>query len=278
MRSRYLLAIVFLLSFRYSPAQVVTDTVMYQRDSVVEVEADCTESFFERTKPVALPAKTSLVLSSGKTVSLAQFVKPAEFGPAPQYGLIDLDDDKKQELVIYNFTGGAHCCDEIYIFRGVGPNKYQQAGKMFAGNTCITQGNEFVFDFYEQFGYFFTCYACAWEDSTDAAQVPVHSITIAYSKGKLNVQKGDTELKSHITDMLARLSEQAYEKLDDDISFDNGLRKEFAMNLAVYYYSFGRNMPATQALFNKYYKFPDAKKVWASFTETIKYIRQENKF
>ena len=78
--------------------------------------------------------------------------------------------------------------------------------------------------------------------------------------------------------MLARLSEQAYEKLDDDISFDNGLRKEFAINLAVYYYSFGRNMPATQALFNKYYKFPDAKKVWASFTETIKYIRQENKF
>ncbi len=267
-----------LFVFATATLRAQNDTVMYQRDSVVELEADCTESFFTRTKPVAQPAKTFITLSNGKTVALSAFVKPADFGPAPQYGLIDLDDDKKNELVVYNFTGGAHCCDEIYIFRNTAVNKYQQAGKMFAGNTCITQGNEFIFDFYEQFGYFFTCYACAWEDSSDAAPAPVHSILLRYNKGKLVVDKGDAELKAHIVDQLARLSEQPYEKLDDDISQDNGLRKEFALNLAVYYYSFGRNLPATQALFNRYYKFPDAKKVWNLFTETLRYIKAENRF
>ena len=276
MRARLLFTAVLFLSAFHAKAQ--QDSVYYQRDSVVEVEADCTESFFQRTKTVAAPAQTLLTLSNGKTYKLYQFVKPAEFGPAPQYGLIDLDDDKKNELVIYNFTGGAHCCDEIYIFRNTAPNKYQQAGKMFAGNTCITQGNEFVFDFYEQFGYFFTCYACAWEDSSDVATVPVHSVTLRYNKGALVVKKGDAALKTHIIDQLAVLSEQPYEKMDEDISQDNGLRKEFALNLAVYYYSFGRNLPATQALFSKYYKFPDAKKVWVSFNETLKYIKQQNRF
>lgn len=276
MSPRILISALTLITVSALHAQ--NDTVMYQRDSVVEVEADCTESFFARTKPVAQPAKTYLTLANGKTVALSAFIKPAEFGPAPQSGLIDLDDDKRTELVVYNFTGGAHCCDEIYIFRNTAPNKYQQAGKMFAGNTCITQGNEFIFDFYEQFGYFFTCYACAWEDSSAAAQAPVHSILLRYNKGKLVVDRGDGELKNHIVDQLARMSEQPYEKLPDEISQDNGLRKEFALNLAVYYYSFGRNLPATQALFSKYYKYPDAKKVWASFTETLKYIKAQNRF
>jgi hypothetical protein len=59
---------------------------------------------------------------------------------------------------------------------------------------------------------------------------------------------------------------------------DEGLRKEFAMNLVVYYYSFGRNLAQTQQLFNKYYKFPDAKKIWAEFARQLQGIRKSSDF
>lgn len=59
---------------------------------------------------------------------------------------------------------------------------------------------------------------------------------------------------------------------------DDGFRKEIALNLAVFYYSFGKNMLETQKLFNKYYKFPDTKKVWAAFVKNLGYIKKESDF
>ena len=92
------------------------------------------------------------------------------------------------------------------------------------------------------------------------------------------VAAGDAELRSKLNDNLAKMGEQPYEELKEAIDQDNGLRKEFAMNLAVYHYSFGRNLVVTQKLFNKYYKFPDAKKVWAEFVKHLQYIRKESDF
>jgi hypothetical protein len=252
---------------------------MYARDSAMIT--DCTAGFFQRSvKPSK--QKIRLVNKAGKLVSMNSFlttnhIETNEVGVFSDYGLLDLDNDGKNELVISNFTGGAHCCDEIYIFRNIGPDKYQYVVKLYAGDACINPENVFSYRFYQQFGYFFTCFACAYTDTSDAAPIPLAGIELKYAKGKLSVVPGNQELRSIINDNLGKLSEQPYVALDD-IAIDEGLRKEFAMNLVVYYYSFGRNLAQTQQLFNKYYKFPDAKKIWAEFARQLQGIRKSSDF
>jgi hypothetical protein len=258
--------------------QAQEDSVLYAKDSVIEQGENCIAQFIQRSDNLPSTTKALIVTKTGKTVSLKQFRKAGEMDNYAGQVLADLDYDGKNELLLTNFTGGAHCCDEVYIFRNIAPNKYQYVAKLVAGNTCITDSNLFIYDFYEQFGYFFTCFACAYVDTTDTAPGLLHTIALKYDKGKLIVVPGDKELRSLIRDNLDKLCEQPYEKLEDDMAQDNGLRKEFAMNLAVFYYSFGRNLPQTQQLFNKYYKYPDAKKVWATFIKQLQYIKKDNDF
>ena len=262
-----------LLPFQKIEAQL--DTVMHQVDGIIEVETDPTTAFFQSGEKIKLPAKTILITKTKKTITLAAFLKNDDMMYSDNV-LADLDSDGKNELLISNFTGGAHCCDEIYIFKNIGLSKYQQTAKLFAGNTAISKDKLFTYNFYEQFGYFFTCFACAYTDTSDAAPVETESITLKYTKGKLNIIPGDKELRSTINDNLSKLGELPYEKLDDDLTQDSGMRKAFAMNVAVFYYSFGKNLAETQKLFNKYYKFPDAKKVWAAFVKEIGYISLES--
>lgn len=94
----------------------------------------------------------------------------------------------------------------------------------------------------------------------------------------MQVVPGDPELKSIIHGNLGKLGKKPYQPLEKDVDFDDGLRKEMAFNLAVYYYSFGRNLTETQQLFSRYYKHPDAKKVWAGFTRQLRYMREQNDF
>ncbi len=246
-------------------------------DTSVVPETDPTILFFQQGEKVNDPAKTMLVTKARKTVSLKKFTE-TELSDYADHVLADLDDDGKKELLLYDFTGGAHCCDEVYIFRNSAPGKYQHVAKLFAGNTIITADKQFVYNFYEHFGYFFTCFACAYTDTTDEAPLEVRSIHLKYTKGKLSVVKGDQELRSAINDNLGKLGEQPYEVLEDEISFDNGLRKEVALNLAVFYYSFGKSLPTTKQLFDKYYKFPDARKVWTSFVKNLQEVRTNNDF
>jgi hypothetical protein len=238
---------------------------------------DCYTQFFDQAKKIPAPASIQLT-KNGKMMTLANFQKGMLDGEEMHEGLVDLDGDGIEELVIYHNTGGAHCCDEFYFYANTAPNKYRFAGQTYAGDVCVTSTKEFLFDFYQQFGYFFTCFACSYTDSTDAGLVPVRNIVLKYSKGKLLVQPGDQELRSQVNDNLSKLGEQPYEKLEDETAQDNGLRKEFAINLAVFYYSFGRNMIETKKLFDKYYKFPDAKKVWAEFVRDLQHLRAVNIF
>jgi hypothetical protein len=262
------------------PAQ---DTVLYQRDSVIEM-GNSTTQFFNHSEKTTIPNKITIITKTGKTTTMTAFLKslgPPDGIVSPEltdYGFADLDNDGKKELVISNFTGGAHCCDEIYIFKNIGVNKYQHAAKLFAGNTIITSKNEFIYDLHEMLGYFFTCYACGYSDTSDAAPIELSTILLKYNKGKLSVLSIDKELRSVINDNLGKLCEQPYEKLDAEIAQDNGLRKEIAMNLAVFYYYFGKNIVETQKLFNKYYKYPDAKRIWAGFVKQLQYIRKDNDF
>lgn len=271
---RVLLIVIFLF-FIGSTIQAQEDSVRHTKDSVIEIATDPTTLFFQSGERISTPAKTILITAAKKTISLAALQKNENMMMS-DHTLADLDNDGKKELIIYNFTGGAHCCDEIYIFKNIAVNKYQQVAKLFAGNTIITSEKEFIYDFHEQFGYFFTCFACGYSDTSDEAPIQLTSIKLKYNKGKLMIMPGDKELRSTINDNLGKLGEQPYEKPDDDLAQDNGLRKEFALNLAVFYYSFGKNLPETQKLFNKYYKYPDAKKVWTAFAKELLYIPKQS--
>ncbi|MBK5272181.1 MAG: hypothetical protein JJE22_14320 [Bacteroidia bacterium] len=266
--------ICLLLVVFFSNAQ--RDTMIMLQDTTIDYTADCFTIFFKRATKLPSLDRTILVTKAGKKVTMASFLK-TETSADLKYGLIDLDMDGKKELVIYNFSGGAHCCDEFYFFKNIGTNKYQYAAKTFGGNVCVTGDNEFVFDFNEHFGYFFTCYACAYDES-DIMTNPIHNIFLKYDKGKLSVVPGDDELRNQINDYLAILSEEPYEKLNNDLDQDNGLRKEFAFHFAVFYYSFGKNMEETKRLFDKYYKFPDAKKVWTEFVKRLSDVKNDNDF
>jgi hypothetical protein len=250
---------------------------LYQRDSVIEVETDCNEEFFLNTERISDPSKIFLTARNGRTYSMPSFLKTFRIGGFSESGLDDLDGDGRKELLISNFTGGAHCCDEIYIFRNTAANRYRQVAKTFAGHFCFLRDKKLRFSFYEAFGYFFTCYACAYTDTTDVAPIPVSSINLQYANGKMVVVAGDESLKSLIRDNLGKLSEQPFVSMDEN-SQDNGLRKEFALNLAVYHYSFGRNLTETKRLFDRYYKFPDAKTVWAEFNKILSQVRTTNHF
>src|SRR5258705_2120513 len=266
----------FILIFSFSTLHAQADSVMYQRDSVITPGSDPTVLFFQQNEKVASPATVSLVTKTNKIVKLKAFLEST--GIYADHVLADLDKDGKKELLISNYTGGAHCCDEIYIFKNIAPNRYQHVVRFYAGYTTITRDNEFVYNFSEQFGYFFTCYACAYTDTTDEAPIELHNILVNYNKGKVTVVHGDKELRSSINDNLAKLGDLPYEKLENIATQDNGLRKEFALNLAVFHYSFGKNILETQKLFNKYYKYPDAKKVWAAFVKQLQYIKKDNDF
>lgn len=266
--------VVVVFSFSMLRAQV--DSVLYQRDSVIIPDSDPTVLFFQQHEKAASPAAVSLVTKTNKVISLQAFL--AGIGIYADHVLADLDGDGKKELLISNYTGGAHCCDEIYIFKNLAPNRFQHVVKFFAGNTMITEKKEFIYNFYEQFGYFFTCYACAYTDTTDEGPIELHNIMLKYNKGKVTVVPGDKELRSSIMDNLGKLAEKPFEKLEDEMAQDNGLRKEVAINLAVFYYSFGMNILETQKLFTKYYKYPDAKKVWAAFVKQLQYLKKENDF
>ena len=264
------------LIFSFSALQAQTDSVMYQRDSVITADSDPTVLFFQQNEKIASPATVRLVTKTNKIVKLSSFLD--SIGIYSDHVLADLDKDGKKELLISNYTGGAHCCDEIYVFKNIASNRYQHVLRFFAGFTTITRDKEFVYNFSEQFGYFFTCYACSYTDTTDEAPIEMHNILVNYNKGKVTVVPGDKELRSSINDNLGKLGELPYEKLEDIAAQDNGQRKEFALNLVVFHYSFGRNILETQKLFNKYYKYPDAKKVWAAFVKQLQNIKKNNDF
>src|SRR6185369_14167899 len=98
----------------------------HARDSVIEVkDPDCYEQVFQQAIKISSPEKIIIVAKDKKLTTLAKFLKTNGLLEMALYGLSDFDHDNKNELVIWNYTGGAHCCDEFYFFKNIGLNKYQ---------------------------------------------------------------------------------------------------------------------------------------------------------
>ncbi|MBL0334905.1 MAG: hypothetical protein IPP73_06195 [Chitinophagaceae bacterium] len=268
---RFLSAAIFFI------ASATTAVAQEETTDSLLMASDCMSQFFQGIEKFKNPEAVKLTLKNGKIQNIPAFYRANDLGEYADLGLRDLDGDGKKEFIVFNFTGGAHCCDEIFIFKNIGPGKYQYSNHLFGGDVCIGDSNIFRYNFTEHFGYFFTCYACEYKDTAETAPLRVREISLKFSKGKLVVIPGDKELRALILDNLSKMSEEPYQVIKED-DFDDGLRKEFAMNLAVYYYSFGRNLLETKNLFNKYYKFPDAKKVWTAFANDLAALRLQSDF
>lgn len=275
MQQRVLLIIVSLLSFL--PCSYGQEDSVGFQEAQLEEETDPTSRFFKNGEK--LPDTRSVILTdkAGKSFSLAALLAKDEMQLA-NYCIADLDNDGIKEMILYNFTGGAHCCDEISLYRYISPGKYLFAARLFGGHTEINPRREFEFSFDESFGYFFTCYACGLTDTSSSGPIPMRRIVLRYQKSKLSVVPGTPAMLDLIRENLKKLGRLPYGKLEDEVAMDEGQRKEVAMNLAVYYFSFGKNLPKTQQLFNSYYRFPDAAKVWAAFSKSLTYIQKENTF
>lgn len=274
--SRFITSIIFMFVLSSLSAQVTDDEVLHQRESVIDDKPDYTTLFFQNEEKAGNPAKLQVITRQGKTTTLQALLK--SFGNFGDHVLADMDGDNKKELVLYNYTGGAHCCDEIYIYRQITPFRYQYTGKLFAGSTQIREDRSMRFDLYESFGYFFTCYACSIPETEDEASLNLSGISVRYRNGKLHIVPGDKELRSAILDNLGKMSEMDYSPITDKTLQDDGQRKAFVLNLAVFYFSFGKNMVETQKLFNRFYKHPDARQIWQAFVRHLQTIRKNNSF
>ncbi len=280
-RSCFKLIVVLLLAIPlHGLSQVDSTAVDAPSPDTVSADTmdsdDCLDRFF--VDPIHPDTKTFLVLPKGKVMTTAAFKKANDDEEYMKIGLADIDHDGKKELLIYNYTGGAHCCDELYFFNKIGTNRYHLAAKTFGGDMCADDDNTFNYFFDQHFGYFFTCFACGIEDTTAGGIQPVHSIQLRFKQGKLNIVPGSPALRNIIVNNLEKLEKMAYQPIDPDLGQDDGTRKEFAMNLAVYYYSFGQQLAATHQLFNRYYNFPDKAAVWLEFSKTLQGVREDNIF
>jgi hypothetical protein len=239
-------------------------------------EEDCNNSFFSGLPFMDDSLTAKLHLKNGHKVTWSQFMKDELISNRVKKGMKSIDNDSIPELVVMNNTGGAHCCEEIYIFTKRGKD-FEQKAKLYGGVICIDpQTNIFTFSFNETLGYFFSCYACIYRDSS-AEYRPLREMELRFYDGNFAVVPYNADVEKQVETNLRLLKDHGYMELDSGL-MDNGWRKEYAMNLAVWHFNHGKNWDATQKLFALYYPFKDASKVWAEFNKALKAAERENSF
>lgn len=251
-----------------------TDTVLFARDSVIELVTRSTDILFGHGEKLADPAKIMVTTPARKTISLAKLMETGN-NEYVNHTISDLDGDGKKELLILNNPNGQPV-DELWFCKQITPYKYQYTAKLTGGRVSPTLDKKWIYDISPVFDGFYTCKGCKYPDESDEAPIPMKEITVRYSKGKLIIEKADQELRSIINDNLGKLGEKlAPIKPEED---DDGTRREIAMNLAVYYYTTGKNLTATKTVFRKYYKAPDAATIWSAFTKRLQKINSQVSF
>lgn len=253
-----------------------TASVAVADTSDTESDTRCYEDFFMAGETVQNFAQITLVLSGNVEKKLSDFIREELLEQSVKTCLKDLDGDSKKELVIFNYTGGAHCCDEFYVFAEQKPRYYRMQVKLMAGNTCAEpQTNEFTYGFYEHFGYFFTCFACAYTDSARGISLPP-DLRLKYKGGKMFIVSDTAALNREVLRQLSDMKTITPSALQQD--GDDGFRKTFALHLATWHYCNGRDTRRTKKVFDMYYPFSDAAAVWKEFRTTLADIESSNVF
>jgi hypothetical protein len=247
-------------------------------DTAVAVETmiydDCNDEFFSQTSKSIDTSALKVKLKNGHRYTWKEFVNDELMSSQVSWGLKDLDNDSLDELVVFNYTGGAHCCNELYIFKKAGA-EYIQKGKLFAGFECIdAQSNMISYSLNESLGYFFGCYACGFTDETGTFKT-IREIELRYDHGRFVTVPYSAERENQLFQNLEVLGKHKYEDMEEGL-MDSGWRKEFAMNFAVWHYNHGKNWRATKELFDKYYKFKDAPRVWKEFRYTLREMEKDS--
>jgi hypothetical protein len=236
----------------------------------------CNERFFSIASNLSDTTGLKLKLKNNHEVAWGQFVNDELMSSQVRWAIKNFDNDVADELVVSNFTGGAHCCDELYVFEKEGDH-YRQRAKLFGGFICIDAASNIVtFSFTEALAYFFACYACGFADSSGQFKT-IREIELKYDNGRFVVVPYHPDTEKQLMQNLALLSKHKYEDMEEGL-MDSGWRKEFAMNLAVWHYNHNKNWTATKALFDRYYTFKDASRVWKEFRHTLQEFHKENDF
>ncbi len=259
-------------------ADIVTDSVLVTVDSPLVIlpevdtkEADCYTQFFLQTNPFDT-AKIAVIDAQGKLFTLKEFIQEQSLDTTfLSIAIKDADNNGVPELWLRNFSGGAHCCDEWYIFPQQANGKFRQTASLIAGDVCVAD-SIFTFSFGESLGYFKSCFACGYDDTTNGFKMIRH-INLRYKQGRFEVIPFLSEAEKQLLKNLQILNEEG-KRADMDKARD--IKKEFAMNLAVYYYNQRRNIRLTKELFDVYYPFNDGRMVWKEFMEYLQNIAEFN--
>ena len=236
----------------------------------------CYENFFKGLPRFRDSSIAYLVWKNKERKRLTQFFKDEFMGTVSQYGKKDLDGDGTMELIIFNYTGGAHCCDEYYIFSEKKEQEFEYKAHITGGQACIdATSNRISYSLSETLGYFFSCFACGMADTTGVFKT-LREIQLKYAGSTLQVVTYDSLLAKQNISNLEVLKKNGFEKITG--LMDNGWRKEFAINIAIWHYNHGKNWKLTKLLFDKYYTFKDSPKVWKEFYRTMSEAAKENDF
>lgn len=236
-------------------------------------ERNCFNWFFKTATPVKDSNSLFVAFPGFPRLSLKQMIRDELFNNV-RVGLQDLDSDGSHELVIYNYSGGAHCCDEFFVLAPDATGTYNVQTKLFGGNTCISRNYEFSYNLYEGLGYFFACYACLYTDSAKGLILPP-PIQYRYEKGRFLLTGDTAAIAAAAFKNLDLLKSAPYQSLENKV--DDGVRKMFAINLATLHFLQDGNWDVTRKLFDKYYGYKkDAEEVWQEFRKTLSDIQGMN--
>jgi hypothetical protein len=176
----------------------------------------------------------------------------------PAFLAKDIDADGNKEIIVNYYTGGAHCCEVTAILSRTGAREMLEVLN-FTGGTVIS-GDTVSLNFYEALGYFHTCYACGLE----APQAVSPTADLLYKNGKFSFLPANAQTNKAIIANLDFIKARGIPNKDTpgDEGFDDGTRKETAINLTAWYFNNGRKISEVKKLFDEYYTHADKEKIW----------------
>lgn len=253
------------------------DSTIKVIDSVGKMQnADCYDIFFKADKKDT--TNYSLVLNDGTTTSIHEFIKK-EYASTEDVAirLQDVDKDGVKELWLRAFTSGMHCCDEWKVFLPQTNGSYKLSSYLTAGDVCV-ENEVFTFSLSQVLGYFKSCFACGYEDSAKGF-IPVREFSLKYVQGKFVVAPYDKLMEQRILKNLTILKNALTNVVDDEEATISGsMKKEFAINIAVFYFNNNKNWEASKKLFLQYYPLKDGENLAKELKALLDEVMKENSF
>lgn len=197
-----------------------------------------------------------------------------------EYEYFDMGNTEYPGIIGMVFSGGAHCCFNYTVYFPIGDNKYQAVYTFESGEGAVFIKDGMIFvDFYEQLGYFYTCYACSLDSIRDKEgwQIPSY-FRLSLKDGRLEMAAADELLNKEIIEDLEFLKTLPIQKIvEEDMGMDNGLRKAFALEMIAYMLNNQLSPESMRTFFMKYYTGDDREKIFADLMEYAEgIITQQN--